>query len=228
MKTLLFLLLALPALAKEGPTKRSCRLLFFNPPPGAPKEIYLYDGVETRKVELPSMNLSDVYPISGEAPAVRMLIAPVENPEEIPAGAPTALLSETVRDFFIVVSVDPTNKILPLRMQIIDAGGPSFGKGRMMWFNLTEDAVAGTLGKRALQLKPNSRVIIEPPAVGAEAFPVELFYQVPGGKPQPISRTQWMHDPRSRMLMFVHGGENGVAPQVSGFKDFRIEEKKKE
>lgn len=227
MKFLLFLLLAVPVLAKETPAKRTCRLLFLNAPPNAPKEIYLYDGVETRKVELPSMNLSDVYPVSGDAPAVRLLAAPVKKPEELPTGAPTAKLGENVRDFFIIVAPDPKNKVVPLQMQIIDAGGAKFGKGRMMWYNLTDDAIAGMLGKQKLALKPHSRAILEPPATGQESYPVELFYQAPGGQVQPISRTQWLHDPRSRMLMFIHGGANGVAPQVTGFKDFRIEEEKK-
>lgn len=228
MKTLLFLLLIVPAFAKEETAQRTCRLLFLNAPPGALQEIYLYDGVEAKKVDLPSMNLSDVYPVSGAAPAVRLLAAPVAKPEEIPANAPTATLAKSVRDFFIIISPDPTNQSVPLRMQIIDAGGPTFSKGRMMWYNLTNDTVGGTLGERKLVLQPKSRAIVEPPINKQDSYPVELFHQAAGGPLQPICRTQWHHDPRARMLMFVHNSGNGGTPQVAGFKDFRMEPGKKD
>lgn len=228
MKTLLSILLLLPAVltAKPVAAKRTCRLLFLNPPSGARTEVYLYDGAKSQKVGLPSMNLSDVYEIPAAATGLRLLAAPVEKPEQVPPDAPAAALAETVADFYIIVSADPANKTVPLRMQVIDAGGGKFGNGRMMWYNLTANRVVGILGKQKLDLKANSRAVMDPPAAGAENFDVQLYYLLPGdAKPHPITRTKWMHDPRSRMLMFVYGGANGTAPQVVGFKDFRIAEK---
>jgi hypothetical protein len=229
MRIFLSLFLLLPAVLTAKPTsaKRTCRLLFLNPPPGAPAEVFLFDGTKSQKVELPSMNLSDVYAVPASATSLRLLAAPVDKAENIPADAPAAAIAETIADFYLIVTADPTNKTLPLRMQVIDAGGGKFGNGRMMWFNLTANRIGGLLGTQKLDVAPNSRAILEPPTNEAEDFAVQLFYALPGDpKPYPICRTKWVHDPRSRMLMFVYGGTNATAPQVVGFKDFRIAEKK--
>lgn len=229
MRILLAILLSLPAvlMAKPATPKRTCRLLFLNPPPGAPTEVFLFDGTKTQKVELPSMNLSDVYEIAAAATDLRLLAAPVEKPENIPADAPAAALPKTLADFYLIVTADAANKTLPLRMQVINAGDGKFGSGYMMWYNLTGNRIGGMLGTQKLDVAANSRSILEPPTKDAEDFPVQLFYALPGDpKPYPICRTKWMHDPRSRMLMFVYGGTNGTAPQVVGFKDFRVPEKK--
>lgn len=228
MKFLCFLFLLMPAIAmaKDAPAKRTCRLLFLNPPPGAPTEAYLYDGTKSQKVELASMNLSDIHPVAEGATALRLLAAPVEKPEQVPADAPAAKIGETVTDFYLIVSSDPANKILPMRLQVINAGDGKFNNGQMMWYNLTGNRIGGVLGKQKLDLAANSRSVMEAPAAGAGDFDVQLFYARPGdSKAYPICRTKWMHDPRSRMLMFVYGGSNGTAPQVTGFKDFRVPEK---
>ncbi len=223
---LLFLLFPALAMAKDAPAKRTCRLLFLNPPSGAPTEAYLYDGTKSQKVELASMSLSDVHPIATGATALRLLASPVEKPELVPADSPAAKLGESLTDFYIIISSDPDNKVLPLRMQVINAGDGKFSNGHMMWYNLTGNRIGGILGNQKLDLAANSKSVMDPPTAGAGDFDVQLYYARPGNpKAFPICRTKWMHDPRSRMLMFVYGGSNGTAPQVTGFKDFRIPEK---
>lgn len=75
MKTLVSILLLLPEALTAAPAaaKRTCRVLFLNPLPGAPAEIFLFDRAKSQKVELPSMNLSDVYEIPAAATGLRLL-----------------------------------------------------------------------------------------------------------------------------------------------------------
>ena len=224
MRHLLLIALCFPflATAQEKPQKRTCRILFLNPPPNAPAKLTLFDGVASQEVELPEMNFSDVYQIAGGDTSIYLLAGAVLKPEEIPAGAPVQKLSAAITDFYIVVSGDPSNKVVPVQFQIIDAGAAKFRKGQMMWYNLTDHAVGGQLGSQKLAMKGQSRMIIDAPATGEEDFDVKLSYAV-SGEPDfhPICETKWSHDPRSRMVMFVYGGAQKTTPQIAGFKDFR-------
>jgi hypothetical protein len=226
---LLTLLFPLCGYAQEKPQKRTCRILFLNPPPNAPSKLFLFDGVSSMEVELPEMNFSDVYQIAGGDTAICLLPNPVLKSEEIPAGAPMGKLPAALVDCYLVVTGDPANKVVPVQIQIIDAGSEKFKRGQMMWFNLTNNAVGGQLGSQKLAMKGQSRTIVDAPTNGAESFEVKLSYAI-AGDPQfhPICQTQWQHDPRSRMVMFVYGGAQNTTPQVAGFKDFRSSPEKSE
>ncbi len=224
MRRIILLALLAPILvhAQEKPAARTCRILFLNPPAGAPDKLFLFDGVTSQEVQLPKMNFSDVYQIAGGDTTVRLLAAPVAKAGEIPADAPSGKLAKSIVDFYLVASGDPANKVVPVRFQIIDASSDKFRKGQMMWYNLTPHAVGGQLGSQKLAMTGQSRVVTDAPAAGAEPYDVNLSYLV-ADDPQfhPISQTKWVHDPRSRIVMFVYGGEDNTAPQIVGFKDFR-------
>ena len=231
MRVILLLALSFTASAiAQEKAARTCRILFMNPPADAPRKIFLFDGVASQEVELPEMNFSDVYKIasSDTATAVTLLRAPVVDAKDIPAGAPIAKLPAAIVDFYLVVTADSNNMIIPLKLQVIDAGAEKFKRGQMMWYNLTSNSVGGQLGSQKLAMKGQSRVIIDAPAKANEAFDVNLSYLIPND-PQfhPICDTKWLHDPRARMVMFVYGGEDNSAPQVVGFKDFREAEEEK-
>ncbi|MEY3896250.1 MAG: hypothetical protein RLZZ214_1770 [Verrucomicrobiota bacterium] len=231
MRYLFLIALCFPLLAtaQNKPQKRTCRILYLNPPPNAPTKLFLFDGTASQEVELPEMNFSDVYQIAGGDTNVHLLPGAVLKPEEIPAGAPAGRLPAVITDFYIVVSGDPANKVVPVQFQIIDAGSEKFKRGQMMWYNLTGNAVGGQLGSQKLAIKGQSRAIIDSPAKGEEDFDVNLSYVIQGD-PQfhPICQTKWVHDPRSRMVMFVYGGAQNTTPQIAGFKDFRSAPEKTE
>ncbi|MES2438304.1 MAG: hypothetical protein V4584_04535 [Verrucomicrobiota bacterium] len=228
MRKLLFLALLVPLLA-SAQEKRTCRILFLNPPPDAPKKLFLFDGEKSQEIELPEMNFSDVYQVAGGDATIRLLSKAVAKAEEVPADAPGGRLAAAVDDFYIIATGDPANKTAPVKIQIIDAGSQKFRKGQMMWYNLTPNAVGGTLGSQKLAMKAQSRVIVDAPAAGNEAFEVTLSYTIPNdNRFHPICQTQWVHDARSRMVVFVHGGADNTTPQISGFKDFRITPEKAE
>ena len=160
MRSLLLLVLLVSNVC-AAPAKRTCRILFLGPPPGAPRSLHLFDGARWQEV--------------------------------------------------------------PVRMQIIDAGAKKFKQGQMMWYNLTGNAVGGQVGEHKLAMKARSREIIDPPASGNEAYDVVLSYKLPDDERfHPICQTKWLHDPRSRMMVLVHGVVGNTTPQIAGFKDFRL------
>jgi hypothetical protein len=224
---LLIALFATPALAQEKAQKRTCRILFLEGPDSAPQTLHLFDGARAQEVELPRMNFSPVYEIPPGPLNLSLLPAPPTDPEQIPAGAPSVRIPEAVVDFYLLLTSDPSNKIAPVSMQIINAGTDRLRAGQMLWFNLTAHQVGGRIGSEKLLIQPQSTVTLNPPAVGAKDYAVDLAYRIQGGKHlYPICETKWFHDPRSRSLAFVFAKPGVRTPRVLVFSDFREADRK--
>ncbi|GAA5125187.1 hypothetical protein JIN84_13720 [Luteolibacter yonseiensis] len=224
MRYLLLLLLLFPlvATAQDKSAKRTCRVVFLNPPANAPKKLYLFDGTTSQEVELPKMNFSDVYVVANGDVTLRLLTAPVTKVEQVPAGAPAGKVAAGIEDFYLIASSDPKNQVVPVQLQVIDASVQKFRKGQMMWYNLTTSAVGGQLGSQKLALKAQSRAVTDAPASGREPYDVSISYSLPNDKRlYPICQTKWEHDPDTRTVVFLYGGANGATPELIGFKDFR-------
>jgi len=226
MRTAFFLLiLSLAATAAEKST-RTCRILFIAAPESALKTLFLFDGQTAQEVELARMGFSPVYNVSSEAVSLAML--PAAPPPAtaaasvVPAGAPTVGIAASIRDFYLIVTSDPANQVVPVKMQVVDANAANFKPGQMLWFNLTQNKVGGTVGTRKLVINPNSRVILEEPANRSEEYHVNIQFIPPGKeRPEPLCETNWSHDPRSRSVLFVFQSPGSVVPRIQGFPDFR-------
>jgi hypothetical protein len=107
-------------------------------------------------------------------------------------------------------------------MQVVNVGMGKLRAGQMLWFNLTEHQVGGRIGSEKLVIQPKSTVTLDPPAVGAKDYPVDLSYRIRGNENlYPICETKWLHDPRSRSLAFVYAKPGTRTPRVLVFPDFR-------
>lgn len=227
LRVLLFLSLLVLAAPAAEKSARSCRILFLNAPDDAPEKLHLFDGVGSQEVELTRMSFSPVYQVRAEALALALL--PSEppapkagTPPAIPDGAPKATLTETITDFYLIVTSDPANKIAPVKMQVIHADAADFKRGQMLWFNLTDSKVGGQVGSRKLLLGPNTRLVLDAPATGMEDYHVSIYFQSPGKSvAEPLCETNWSHDPRSRSVFFVLKPANSLIPRILGFPDFR-------
>lgn len=218
------LLIALGHGAATAQSARTCRILFLAPAADAPKNIFLNDGKTTQEVELPTLNFSDPYPLASGDLTLRLLSKPPEKDQPPPAEAPGAKVAAATRDLYLLVASDPDNKVAPLRLQVVEANPDKFRKGQSMWFNLTPHAVGGKQGDRTVDLKPNSRAIIDAPVSGFEDYPVKIGYQPADGKPvKSICSGVWRHDPTARNVIFVVLPPNARTPQVKGFIDTRFE-----
>ena len=225
--TLLVLFLATFLNAEER--EHTCRTLFFNAPQQQKNNYYLYDGKSSQKIELPRLSLSPVYKVRPGPIKIWLLAAPVRKLEEIPEGAPSETVPEGVSDFYLLIVRDPSNKTLPLRMQVVNANYDRIGLGEMLWFNLTAKQLTGKLGKVPLNLGPNTSTLVGKPASAAADYPVEIYFRVPGdARTHPLIESQWHHDPRSRSIVFVYDEGNRRAPRISSFSDFRHAEEHKD
>ena len=228
MRAALFLLiLSLAATAAEIST-RTCRILFIAAPESALKTLYLFDGKTAQEVELTRMGFSPIYKISPEA--VSLALLPTAPPPAtatsaaavVPAGAPTARIAASIRDFYLIVSSDPANQVAPVKMQVVDADAANFKPGQMLWFNLTQNKVGGIVGARKLAINPNARLILDAPSSRLEEYHVNIHFVAPGKeRPEPLCETNWFHDPRSRSVLFILQTPGSVIPRIQGFPDFR-------
>jgi hypothetical protein len=220
---LLVLLLLLPAAAfAQKPSAHTCRILFLSGPDDAPEKLHLFDGAKSREVELPRMNFSLVYQLPAGALNLCLLPAPLADPAKVPRGAPSATVAEGVTDFYLLVTSDPANTVAPVRLQVINAGADKLKAGQTLWFNLTANAVGGTLGTEKLAIQAGARATVDAPASGNRNYQVNLAFRIPGDEQlYPLCETQWLHDPRSRSVAFIINENGNRSPRVMVFPDYR-------
>lgn len=230
-RTLLSLLI--PALltcvsSAQEPQKRTFRILFPDRPTGTASTMFLFDGATSREVDLPGMNLSKEYELPMGPLRLSLLPAPIDLPKNLPADAPSVTVPEGMNDFYLVAMKDSSNKIAPVRLQVIDAGMDKIRSGQMMWLNLTQLTITGKLGSESIDIKPEDQTVVNAPRNDAGEYAVSLGYRKEGADTSyPICETHWTHNPLSRSLAFVIAKDNSTAPRVMVFPDFRPENNKK-
>ncbi len=203
-------------------SKRTCRILFLAAPPDAPKSLFLSDGSSAQKIELPSMNLSKVYPLASGNITLTMLPSIPQPKVPLPADAPKATVAESLRDIYLLVASDPTNKTAPVRFQVVDANADGFRNGKLLWFNLSPHRIGGKIGSETLNLPPNSKAILNAPSTNTGDYNVKIGY-VPAGtqRAEPICETIWLHDPNIKSVVFVLPVPESRIPRIMGFPDYR-------
>lgn len=228
MKLIALLLFFAPILSAQE-SGHTCRTLFLNAPQEVTSKYYLFDGQKSQEVSLPRLSFSPVYKLRPGDIQVWLLSSPVSKPEDIPQGSPSVMVSAAVKDLYLLIINDPTNSVMPLRMQIVNANYDKIGLGEMLWINLTQKHLAGKLGKSSLKLAPNASTLVSAPASSPEDYTVEIYFRVPDDdRIHPLIESQWRHDPRSRCIVFVFDEGRRRAPRVMSFSDFRMPEKKEE
>lgn len=209
------------ALGQKAPD-HTCRILFLDRPADAPKTLHLFDGESSREVELPGMNLSPVYKLRPGTLELRLLPSPVTDPKTVSPDAPSVVVPAAYTDFYLLVAMDRENKIVPVQMTVVNANNDRLSRGQMLWFNLTDKAIAGKVGREKLALSPGARAVIKEPRSGKGDYPVDLYFLIKGDDfVHPLCETQWRHDPRSRSLVFIIPEKNRRVPRVFAFSDFR-------
>jgi len=217
----LLLLLPLSAQEEAGQT-RTIRILFLNAPDNAPRTVHLYDGQRSQEVQLPRMNLSPIYQVPAGPLKLRMVATAVEDPELLPAEAPSVEISESIGDAYLFCVSDPANPVVPVRMNVLDAGKEKFRNGQMLWSNLTTHEISGVMGDAELALPPLGTAIVDAPTSESGSYPVDLSYKTKDDQgPKPLCQTRWMHDARSRHLVLVFDEPDRRLPRILGFPDFR-------
>lgn len=226
---IILLLLCIASILSAKESKRTCRILF----PGGPEQhalkYYLFDGISSQEVTLPRLSLSPIFKLRPGDIKIHLLSSPVTKPEDVPPGTPEVTVLASISDIYLLVSKDPDNNVLPLRMSIVNANYDKIRLGEMLWFNVTHKHLAGKIGKSSLKLPANASAVIHEPASLPGDYPVEIYFSVPGDeRTHPLIESQWYHDPRSRCIVFVFDEGRRRAPRVMSFSDFRLFEKKED
>ncbi|MFT3990026.1 MAG: hypothetical protein QM680_01325 [Luteolibacter sp.] len=201
---------------------RTCRILFLGGQNSVPK-VYLNDGVNTQLIKLSSLNLSDVYEVAPGNITLKLSSDFPSQEKPLPAGAPSVVVPESMKDCYLLVASDPKNSVLPLKLQVINASPSDFRPGQMLWLNLTPYHIGGQLGNKTLDLKAHAQVIVDAPRNDNGGFSVNIGYE-PGNNQKAIQlvSTQWLHNSSGRNVIFVMLLPNSQVPRIKGFSDLRM------
>lgn len=200
---------------------RTCRLIYPDRAQTAPKSAFLFDGQKSQNVALPNMNFSEVIELPDGEITLAMTPAEVKDAKTLSPDAPQLKISETIKDFYIIISSDPENKELPVKMELIDVSDGQLKAGQTFWKNFTEDRIIAKLGSADLSLDPMASQVSQAPAPNAGHFNASFTYQLAGeGPARPITEQSWWHDDQSKHLGLVLKS-GGKLPKILYFRDFR-------
>jgi len=200
-------------------SKRICRIVFPERPPGAPKVGYLFDGKKNYPVQFASMNFSDIIELPSGDLTLSVATAEISDPKNLPADAPIVKISENIQDFYLLLSPGSSNG--QLRMNLVNVSGGALKPGETLWFNLTAHRIAAKLGESKMLVEPKNKTVSKSPLAASGYYTAELVYQ-PGavGSYQRITEQQWWHDVNSRHVGFIVDS-GGRLPKIYFYCDFR-------
>jgi len=200
---------------------RTCRLVFPEKPGGSPKFVYLYDGDANHRIYLTGVNFSKVIKLKSGDITLVMAPKPISDPENIPAKYPKLRLPKEVRNFYIFLAPDIKNKVLPLRMRMLNIDTAKFDIGDTLWYNFTRHNVVAKLGESKLLLPPGKSAISKKPRRESGYYDAAFMYQPNStGKYRRITEQRWWLDVESRNVGFV-ANRGGRLPKIYFFRDFR-------
>lgn len=205
----------------ETDGSRTCRIVFPERPKDAPKFAYLFDGRSSQRVTLPSMNFSEVVELPAGIITLRMTPDELVDAANLPDGMPSLEIAANIRDFYILITADPSNGILPLRMELVNTGEGELKPGQTLWCNLTDHAITAKLGDGDLAVAPNSREVSSSPVSKSGYYRAEFSFQPEAeGEFRKITEQQWWHDIESRHLGFIVNSGREL-PKIYFYRDFR-------
>ncbi len=203
---------------------RTCRIVFPERPNNAPKTAFLFDGKKSTSITLPSMNLSEVIPMSGGLLTLALTDQEITDPKLLPPNAPRISIPENVTDFYIIMMPDSKNQLLPIKMNLVDAGDDKLKASETLWFNFTEHKIIAKLGTSDLTIEPKNRAISKAPAAASGYYIARFAYQANGsGALSSITEQSWWHDANSKHVGFMVN-TGGKLPKIYYYRDFRMQE----
>ena len=200
----LFLLPLFSADAQDAKKKRTCRIIYVERPEDAPTEAYLFDGKQSHKVLLPSLNFSEVIDLPAGEITVGMSTQSVDAADAFPDGAPTAKIPEQLTDLYLLLYKDPENKVFPIKIKTLNIDNKSLKPGQTLWINLSKHRIAAKMGKEEVFIEPKKITISTAPLSSSGYFLAQFRYQREGqGSYLPIMKKSWWFDATSKNLGFV-------------------------
>lgn len=203
---------------KDG---RTCRVAFIKQPADAPANLLMSDGTATRKIDLPGISLSRPYPIPSGDLALRFAFDAQAMEGEGGAKVKPVRIPSGWSRVYVLLEGTPEQPGTPLIARAFDASPGKLKAGGMFWINLTDLRVTGKVGERTIQLAPQSRVRIEPPAAQAGDYEVRLDMASDDGDAPalPLCRSRWRYEEKVRMLVLIVAEAGRTAPRIMSIPD---------
>lgn len=198
---------------------RNCRIIFLERPKGGVEKVQLFDGEISREIRFSTMNLSGVIKVPGGDMVLGMTPDPVLDPESFPKGAPIVKIPAKVTDCYLIVVSDPQNKILPVRILLVDSSDGQLKAGQTLWINFTNQNIAGKLGKETVKIPAKSKVVSDAPLRKSGYYLASFLYQ-PNSKSKflPVMKKSWWFDATSKHLGFIVS-TGGKLPKIFTLRD---------
>ncbi len=167
------------------------------------------------------MNFSDPIELPEGDITVGMTPNPVLEPQDFPSAAPKISVPANLRDLYLIVLSDPTNKVFPVRFQPIDVGDNQLKLGETLWINLSKHPIEARLGDQPVKVPTGAKVVSKPPLKSNGYYKAQFIYQPNGEGPfQPVMKKSWWYDANSKNLGFIIDTGERV-PVIFLFRDQR-------
>ncbi len=213
--------MCVPSLAEVEKSKRTCRLIFPQRENDTLNEVYLFDGKSSHKIELSSMNFSEVIHLSEGDLVLSLTAKPVTEAKDLPEGAPNVRISSSIKDMYLVVLNDAENTVLPVRLMPYDIAENKLMPGETLWINLSKNRITGELGDQSISIGENETIVSKAPRSGNGYYKAIFHYQPPDSeKHMPVMTKSWWFDSSCRNLGFMVDTDAGT-PKIFSFKDQR-------
>lgn len=220
---LCLLLVPFSLFAQQEEQKRTCRIIYLMRDGDDPTEAFLFDGNMSHKVQLPSLNFSEVIELPSGKITVGMSSESVDATEGFPDGAPTVTIPEQVTDVYLLLHKDPENKVFPIKMRTLNIDDKNLKPGHTLWINLSSHTVATQMGEEKTVIPPSKISISKPPLKASGYYMAQFMYQKNSeGKFHPVMRKSWWFDATSKNLGFIVD-TGGRIPKIFTVRDHRSE-----
>lgn len=184
---------------------RLARILYHGAPVDAPKNAFVYQKNKApQEVVLERRNFSKSFELAGGD--LRLAFMPSVLPEGavFPVEAPALVIPKQWKKVLILVFHDPTNPIMPIRLQALNANDNVFGPGELLFINYSDISIFGLVGEKKLLLHPETTEVVSHPIPKMGEYQVKLdSVENDIESRRWLMRQTWRHQPKVRRVVFV-------------------------
>ena len=226
----LFILFVIFGVTATSLSARTVRAIFLQPPAGAPDKAFLFTGSKSSEIELPSRNLSSEITIPNGELTLAILQASLPEGTELPKDVQTIKIPAAWRRCLLIFLPAPKRSVFPANVLLVNSSDANLPKGNTLIYNLSNSIFLGKFGELPIiQVRPRKTGIVKPPIKGDGHFPIAIDCILPEAQERTtICRTNWVHNPDARQILFVVHPPGQKIPRVWGVLDRKDEKKEVE
>jgi len=200
------LLICFLQISSQSYAQRAARIIYYQPPKDAPSTAYLHQGENNRNqsIELSRYGFSPAFEL--EKGDLTLLFTPtaIEEGENPPTNAPQVKIPRNWQNIILFVSENKKNTLMPISVKAFNASDDEFAPGELLFINLSNVHVKGTLGERTLKIGPKSKKNIQAPIQEKGRYRIELdAFDMKTNTKVWLTRTVWKHIPEFKFVVLI-------------------------